>query len=59
MFYRGTFAGMFANKKTVSHELTMTYGLYVVPERGFEPPRPFEHIDLNDTRLPIPPPGLG
>ena len=29
--------------------------ILVVPERGLEPPRPCEHMDLNHACLPIPP----
>ena len=30
-------------------------GEQVVPEKGFEPSRPYGHCDLNAARLPIPP----
>ena len=29
----------------------------MVPRRGLEPPRPFDHWHLKPARLPIPPPG--
>ena len=29
--------------------------LFLMPERGFEPPRPCGHMNLNHARLPIPP----
>ena len=33
--------------------------LKMVPEKGFEPTRPYGHCDLNAARLPIPPLRLG
>ncbi len=40
----------------VCTNLTKPVGQILVPQEGLEPSLPFGNIDLNDARLPIPPP---